>query len=111
MLFVLNSKGRVDDENETYIALISKKKSPVKVSDFRPISLCNVIYKLISKILANRLKKVLPSIISPNQPAFVLGRLILDNVVVAFEAMHTMNCNLTGKARYMIGLNGVFSRQ
>lgn len=81
--------------------LISKVKIPTKITEFRPISLCNVIYKLVAKVSANRMKKVLTHIISPNQSAFIQGRLITDNVMVAFEALHTMNACMNGQGRYM----------
>ena len=83
--------------NHTNIVLIPKVKSPEKMSEFKPNSLCNIIYKIISKVLANRLKQVLPDIISPIQSAFVLGRLITDNVLVAYETLHTMHAKKKGK--------------
>ena len=74
--------------NQTHVVLVPKVKEPKHVTDFRPISLCNVIYKIASKAIANRFKIILPSIISDSPSAFVYGKLITDNVLVAFETMH-----------------------
>ena len=77
--------------------LILKVQSPEKVTDLRPISLCNVVYKLHSKVLANSLKLILPDIISPTQSALVPGRLISDNILIAYELTHFMLNKRTGR--------------
>ncbi|KAB2626048.1 hypothetical protein D8674_017708 [Pyrus ussuriensis x Pyrus communis] len=74
--------------NQTHVVLIPKVPNPEVVSQFRPISLCNYSYKILSKILANRLKVLLPKIISPSQNAFVAGRQIQDCISIAHEMFH-----------------------
>lgn len=74
--------------NNTNIRLIPKIANPKKASDYRPIALCNVYYKAISKLLSNRLKPILQDIISENQSAFVPGRAIADNVLITHEVLH-----------------------
>ncbi|XP_056842893.1 uncharacterized protein LOC130495512 [Raphanus sativus] len=71
--------------NSTILALIPKKDDATKMGDYRPISCCNVLYKVLSKILANRLKQILPKFISTNQSAFVKDRLLMENVLLASE--------------------------
>ena len=74
--------------NETHITLIPKVKNPRKITEYRPISLSNVVSRIASKCVANRLKVILPTVISENQSAFMANRLITDNILVAFEVMH-----------------------
>ncbi|XP_062028333.1 uncharacterized protein LOC133744209 [Rosa rugosa] len=85
-------KGELWPEaNYTFLCLIPKTKSPKVAAHFRPIALCNVICRIASKVVANRLKCILPEIISPLQSAYVPGRLISDNTLVATEAAHFMH--------------------
>ena len=88
--------------NETHIVLNPKIKEPKKATNYRPISLCNVVYKLALKAIANRLKKILPSIISDTQSAFVHGRLITDNVLVTFETMHHIHKKKGGDRKSVV---------
>lgn len=69
--------------NTTILALIPKTKEVSGMKDYRPISCCNVVYKVISKILANRLKEILPASILPNQSAFIKDRLMMENLLLA----------------------------
>jgi hypothetical protein len=63
------------------------------MKDWRPIALCNVLSKLVAKVMANRLKSVLHKCISDNQPTYVLRRLILDNAMISIEVIHHMKIN------------------
>ena len=83
VLAVLNGNPMPKRWNETIIVLIPKVKNPERINDLCQISLCNVLYKLIAKVLANRLKLILPEIVP--------GRLITDNVLLAYEMTHMRN--------------------
>lgn len=85
------------DLNETPLVLIPKKENVESMGDLRPIALCNVLYKILAKVLTNRLKTILPGLISENQSAFVPGRNISDNVLVAFEMLHYMKRRKSGR--------------
>lgn len=83
------------------------------MADLRPIALCNVLYKIVAKVLANRLKSILPHIISENQSTIVPGRNITDNVLVAFEMLHFIkkkNRGREGEVALQLGISKAYDR-
>ena len=101
ILSSLNSGAILKSINHTFITLIPKVNNLEKVFDFRPISLCNVIYKIVSKVIANHLKPMHNSIISETESAFTTDHLITNNILIAFENLHHMKTNYTGKKGFM----------
>ncbi|XP_074298006.1 uncharacterized protein LOC141628805 [Silene latifolia] len=100
-LNILNSGTVLKEFNKTFIVLIPKNNCPESVEDFRPISLCNVIMKVVTKCIANRLKGVMDDLVSPFQSAFVPNRSIADNIVIAQEILHVINHRSYGKKGMM----------
>ncbi|CAK8579668.1 unnamed protein product [Lathyrus sativus] len=90
-----------DSLNETNICLIPKCTNPHTMKDLRPISQCNVIYKLVSKLLANRLELCLGKCVSEEQSAFVKGRSILDNALISIEVIHSLKRRKTGNKAHL----------
>lgn len=108
-LHILNERGNICLLNHTYIALIPKVEKPRYVTEFRHISLCNVIYRIITKTIANRLKYMLHDIISPTQSAFIPSRLITDNVVIGYECSHKIKLN-KGRKNELVALKLYISK-
>eukprot|EP00253_Pinus_taeda_P033434 PITA_33434 len=77
----------------SFIALIPKQENAMTPDRFRPIALCNVVYKIISKIIANRLKPLLPTLVSEEKTRYVEGRQILNNIIQAHEVVHSLKSN------------------
>ena len=86
--------------NHTFITLIPKKQNLEHAIDFRPISLCNVLYNIFSKVLQIGLKRIQPKIITDHESAFNKSQLIFYNILVAFESLHSMHKH-TGKDGYI----------
>ena len=99
MLTVLNSGTIPANLNHTFLTLIPKMQSPRRVTDFRPISLSNVLFKLIAKVIANHLKPLLPNLISETQSAFMLERLITDNILITHETLYYLKSKRTRKGK------------
>ncbi|XP_060972000.1 uncharacterized protein LOC115703869 [Cannabis sativa] len=90
-----------DSCGDANVVLIPKTRNPERMSDLRPIALCNVLFKIITKVMVNRMKPFMDSIISENQSAFIPGRLISDNILVSFEILHYLKRKRKGKEGFM----------
>ena len=112
VLDFLNGGTMPEAINQTTIVLIPKVKNPQDIKQFRLISLCNVIYKLCSKVLANRLRGFLDDIISEEQSASVPGRLITDNILIAYECTHYLKRKKgkTGACAIKLGMTKAYDR-
>lgn len=98
--------------NATILSLIPKKINASRISEFRPISCCNTVYKVISKLLANRLKETLPDIICNTQSAFIPGRLLVENVLMATELVQGYNWkNISKRCMLKVDLKKAFDSQ
>ena len=86
--------------NETLIALIPKIQGPETLGNYRPISLCNIVYKIVTKLIVNRMRPLLDKIISPFQTAFVPGRRGTGNTIIVQELVHTIS-KAKGKEGYL----------
>lgn len=96
--------------NATFITLIPKVAQPSTPEKFRPIYLCNVIYKIISKVIANRLKSLLPLLISPKQSGYVEGRQILDGIILTHETIHSLKKSKQAGMLLKIDLSKAFDK-
>jgi len=76
--------------NDALLVLIAKVAKPERIQQFRPVSLCNVLFKIITKMMVTRLKNVISKLIGPAQASFIPGRLSIDNIVLVQEAVHSM---------------------
>ncbi|XP_016178547.1 uncharacterized protein LOC107621000 [Arachis ipaensis] len=100
VLHIWNNPCNIKECNQTLISLIPKVQVPESITQFRPIALCNVSYKCITKILVERIKPALDGRISPYQSSFIPGRKIQDNIIIAKEILHSMK-KIKGKKGFM----------
>lgn len=96
-LEVLNGRIVMEEINRTHLVLIPKVDKPKNMAQFRPISLCNVLYKIIAKVIVDRMSPFLGFCIDEAQGAFISGRQISDNTLIAYEVLHALKMKKRGK--------------
>lgn len=101
VLKILNNNSKISNLNNTFIWMIPKVSNPSIHGDFLRISLCNITLKIVTKTTNNRIKPMLDNIMNPLQSSFILGRLIIDNIILTFESFHTSNINKSSEKGYM----------
>ena len=94
---IFHSNHIIAEINRTLLVLILKVDHPTSLKMVRPINLCIVPYKTVTKIIANRLQALLPDLIGPQQTSFVPGQYIIKNIVITQKVIHTMKKNVRGK--------------
>ena len=96
--------------NATFIALIPKEDKALTPKSFRPISLCDIIFKLITKVLVSKLKPLLPKLISKEKTGYVEGLQILDNIILTQELIHSLNLNKTPGMLIKLDMSKFFNK-
>lgn len=96
-----SNPDRIGEANQTLISLIPTCNTPSSVTQFRPISLCNVAYKVVTKVITQRLRHMMPYVDSESQSSFIPRRSTCENILVLQEVIHSLN-NLHGKKGYMV---------
>ncbi|XP_074300848.1 uncharacterized protein LOC141632177 [Silene latifolia] len=112
ILSILNSGTVLKEMNRTFIALVPKCDSPEEVKDYRPISLCNVFMGIVTKCITNRMQKVMGYLVGDYQNAFLSGRSISDNILLAHEAIHKVKHKRGkfGKVAFKADMSKAFDR-
>jgi hypothetical protein len=108
--FAHKSKTLGGATNSSFLALLPKEPGASSLNRFRPISLCNISYKIMSKIIANRLNPLLNSLILPSQGGFVVGHQIWDNFILFQEAIHASSARGDSVMAIKLNMANTFDR-